>query len=121
MLKRILVVDDEEILRMLICDTLEDLECEIDEAEDGMEALQKIEQQSYDLIVLDYMMPNLTGVEVIERLPDDLKETTPILMLTAKAQEADRQIVLDKGAHYFMSKPFSPVELLGLVEEILHV
>ena len=121
MLNRILVVDDEEILRMLICDTLEDLACEVDEAEDGVEALQKIGQQSYDLIVLDYMMPNLTGVEVIERLPKGLKETTPILMLTAKAQEADRHVVLEKGAHYFMSKPFSPVELLGLVEEILNV
>ena len=121
MLRRILVVDDEEILRMLIYDTLEDIECVIDEAGDGMEALQKIEQQSYDLIILDYMMPNLTGVEVIERLPTDLKEKTPILMLTAKAQEADRQVVLEKGARYFMSKPFSPVKLLGLVEEILNV
>ncbi|MFF5994705.1 response regulator [Lysinibacillus sp. KU-BSD001] len=120
-MKRILVVDDEEILRMLICDTLEDLDCEIDEAEDGLEALQKINQQTYDLIVLDYMMPNLTGVEVIERLPHHIQEMTPILMLTAKAQEADRQIVLEKGAHYFMSKPFSPVELIGLVEEILNV
>ncbi|WP_431030482.1 response regulator transcription factor [Lysinibacillus sp. LZ02] len=120
-MKKILVADDEEILRMLICDTLEDLEYEIDEAEDGVEALQKINEQTYDLIVLDYMMPNLTGVEVIERLPSHVKEMTPILMLTAKAQEADRQMVLEKGAHYFMSKPFSPVELMGLVEEILNV
>ncbi|ATP40660.1 response regulator [Solibacillus sp. R5-41] len=120
-MKKILVVDDEEILRMLICDTLEDLGFEIDEAEDGAEALQKINEQVYDLMILDYMMPNLTGVEVIEQLPDDVKNNTPILMLTAKAQEADRQIVLEKGAHFFMSKPFSPVELLGLVEEILNV
>ncbi|WP_332651415.1 response regulator transcription factor [Lysinibacillus sp. 54212] len=120
-MKRILVVDDEEILRMLICDTLEDFNYAIDEAEDGLEALQKINQQNYDLIILDYMMPNLTGVEVIERLPSEVKEVTPILMLTAKAQEADRQTVLEKGANYFMAKPFSPVELMGLVEEILNV
>ena len=120
-MKKILVVDDEEILRMLICDTLEDLGFEIDEAEDGADALQKINAQAYDLIILDYMMPNLTGVEVIEQLPVDIINNTPILMLTAKAQEADRQIVLDKGAKYFMSKPFSPVELMGLVEEILNV
>ncbi|MGE7022065.1 response regulator transcription factor [Solibacillus cecembensis] len=120
-MKKILVVDDEEILRMLICDTLEDLGFEIDEAEDGVEAIQKLNAQAYDLIILDYMMPNLTGVEVIEQLEVDVKNNTPILMLTAKAQEADRQVVLDKGAHYFMSKPFSPVELMGLVEEILNV
>ncbi|WP_397539528.1 response regulator transcription factor [Rummeliibacillus pycnus] len=118
-MKRILVVDDEEILRMLICDTLEDLDCEIDEAEDGEEALKKVSEQSYDLMILDYMMPNLSGIEVIEQLPKDIH--LPVLMLTAKAQESDRQLVFQKGVNYFMSKPFSPVELLNLVEEILSV
>lgn len=119
-MKKILVVDDEEILRMLICDTLEDLGYEIDEAEDGQEALNKVKLQSYDLMVLDYMMPNVTGIEVIERLPEETKKNLPILMLTAKAQAADRQTVLDKGADYFMSKPFSPTELASVVEEILN-
>lgn len=119
-MKRILVVDDEEILRMLISDTLEDLGYEIEEAENGEEALNKIMQKSYDLVILDYMMPNLTGIEVIERIPSEIKATMPILMLTAKAQEADRQAVLDKGADYFMSKPFSPVSLVKVVEEILN-
>ncbi|MCH7321180.1 response regulator [Solibacillus sp. MA9] len=120
-MKKILVADDEEILRMLICDTLEDLGFEIDEAEDGLDALNKINQQPYDLVILDYMMPNLTGLEVIERIPAQVKENTPILMLTAKAQESDRQIALEKGANFFVSKPFSPIELLSLVEELLDV
>lgn len=119
-MKKILVVDDEEILRMLICDTLEDTGYDMDEAEDGIEALKKISQQTYDLIILDYMMPNLSGIEVIEELPMEVTQKTPILMLTAKAQESDRQIALEKGANYFMSKPFSPIELLGLVEDILN-
>lgn len=119
-MKRILVVDDEEILRMLICDTLEDTGYDMDEAEDGIEALKKISQQTYDLIILDYMMPNLSGIEVIEELPMEVTQKTSILMLTAKAQESDRQIALEKGANYFMSKPFSPIELLGLVEDILN-
>ncbi|WP_042347873.1 response regulator transcription factor [Bacillus massiliigorillae] len=119
-MKRLLVVDDEEILRMLICDTLEDLGYEIDEAEMGEEALTKISQTKYDLLILDYMMPNLTGIEVIERIPAEIKQIMPILMLTAKAQEADRQAVLDKGADYFMSKPFSPVDLVKVVEEIMN-
>ncbi|MER2192305.1 MAG: response regulator transcription factor [Solibacillus sp.] len=119
-MKRILVADDEEILRMLICDSLEDLGFEIDEAEDGADALEKVTSTSYDLLILDYMMPELTGLEVIERLPAGVKARTPILMLTAKAQEADRQQAIDKGANYFMSKPFSPVELIAFVEELLH-
>lgn len=119
-MKRILVADDEEILRMLICDSLEDLGFHIDEAEDGADALEKVTAASYDLLILDYMMPQLTGLEVIEQMPADVKARTPILMLTAKAQEADRQQAIDKGANYFMSKPFSPVELIAFVEELLH-
>lgn len=119
-MKRILVADDEEILRMLICDSLEDLGFDIDEAEDGADALQKVSATVYDLLILDYMMPRLTGLEVIEQLPQEVRERTPILMLTAKAQEADRQQAMEKGANYFMSKPFSPVELIAFVEELLH-
>ncbi|MBM7648727.1 CheY-like chemotaxis protein [Bacillus ectoiniformans] len=119
-MKKILVVDDEEILRMLILDTLEDLGYEVEEAEDGQEALEKVEQLEYDLMILDYMMPNVTGIEVIERLPDSIKAKLPVLMLTAKAQVADRQEVLDKGADYFMAKPFSPSDLESVVKEILN-
>lgn len=117
---RILVVDDEEILRMLIRETLEDLEFDIDEAEDGEEALKKMKESTYDLMILDYMMPNLTGIEVIELLPQEIKKSMPILMLTAKSQESDRQKVFDLGADYFMSKPFSPIKLMNLVEDILN-
>lgn len=119
-MKRILVADDEEILRMLICDSLEDLGFQIDEAEDGADALEKVSATAYDLLILDYMMPQLTGIEVIEQMPADIRARTPILMLTAKAQEADRQQAMEKGANYFMSKPFSPVELIAFVEELLH-
>ncbi|GLC87225.1 response regulator transcription factor [Lysinibacillus piscis] len=115
---RILIVDDEEILRMLIYDTLEGLGYEVDEAADGQEALEKVVEHTYDLMILDYMMPNLTGIEVLEQLPAHIH--FPILMLSAKSQEEDRQFVLQKGAHYFMAKPFSPSELLQIVEEILH-
>ncbi|MGN7476217.1 response regulator transcription factor [Solibacillus silvestris] len=119
-MNKILVVDDEEILRMLICDTLEDFDFAIDEAEDGVEALAKMNDNDYDLVILDYMMPYLTGLEVIEQLSQQYKEKTPIVMLTAKAQESDRQIALDKGAKYFISKPFSPIELIAFVEELMN-
>lgn len=116
-MKKILVADDEDILRILITDTLED-DFDIDEAEDGKEALRKIRSTDYDLIVLDYMMPYLTGLEVLEELRKD-QNTTKVLMLTAKAQDADRDNAILKGADYFMSKPFSPMELLTLVDNIL--
>ncbi len=120
MMARVLVVDDEEILRMLIRDTLEDMGYEIEEAENGQEALERVAQEHYDLMILDYMMPHVTGIEVIERLPAQIKANLPILMLTAKSQEEDRQKVFEKGVDYFMSKPFSPVKLMEVVEDILN-
>lgn len=116
-MKKILVADDEDILRILIADTLED-DFDIEEAEDGKEALEKIRADEYDLIILDYMMPYLTGLEVLEQVRGD-QNNTQVLMLTAKAQDADREQAIQKGANYFMSKPFSPMELLELVEKIL--
>lgn len=116
-MKKILVADDEDILRILITDTLED-DFEIEEAEDGKEALQKIRENEYDLIILDYMMPYLTGIEVLEEVRKD-QNSTQVLMLTAKAQDADRENAIQKGADYFMSKPFSPMELLEMVKKII--
>ncbi|TAA67899.1 response regulator transcription factor [Planococcus salinarum] len=115
-MKKVLVADDEDILRLLIVDTLED-DFEVEEAEDGKEALQKIRENDYDLIILDYMMPHLTGMEVLEEVRKD-QNSTQVLMLTAKAQDADRESAIQKGANYFMSKPFSPMELLRLVGKI---
>lgn len=116
-MKKILVADDEDILRILIADTLED-DFEIEEAEDGKEALEKIRKNEYDLVILDHMMPYLTGLEVLEQVRKEGNDTR-VLMLTAKAQDADREQAIQKGADFFMSKPFSPMDLLGLVEKIL--
>ena len=120
MAKRILLADDEEVLRMLIVDTLEDEGYEIDEACDGEEALVKITQQEYDLVLLDYMMPGMTGLDVTEKvrlMPE--KAGLKILMLTAKSQKSDQDLARQIGVNYFMAKPFSPIELLDLVDEIL--
>ncbi|MCC2686058.1 MAG: response regulator [Paenibacillaceae bacterium] len=118
-MKKILIADDEEILRMLICDSLEDLELEVDTAEDGAVALQLIAANRYDLIILDYMMPRLTGIDVLNQMDDAVKKSTAILMLTAKAQESDRQVAKEAGVHYFIPKPFSPLDLVAAVSEIL--
>lgn len=120
MRQKVLIVDDEDVLRMLIEDTLEELEdVEIHTAENGVEALTRLEADCYDLVILDYMMPEMTGIEVLGELDAELKQRTPIMMLTAKAQEMDRNRAREAGARYFMPKPFSPMELLQLVEDIL--
>lgn len=116
--KKILIVDDEEILRMLITDTLEFEGYEIDEAGDGQEGYDKIVKESYDLVILDYMMPLMTGMEVLEKIQPH-KLNVPIIMLTAKAQQEDREMAQNLGANYYMSKPFSPADLVKLVNQIL--
>lgn len=118
-MRKILIVDDDEILRMLIADTLEDLDVHIDIAEDGRIALEKLNETAYDLMLIDYMMPELTGIEVLERLSQEKKDDMAILMLTAKAQESDRKKALEAGVRRFIPKPFSPLELLKVVEEML--
>lgn len=119
-MQKVMVVDDEEVLRMLIVDTLEDLEdVEIHTADNGREALTKLIAEHYDLLIMDYMMPEMTGIEVLGQLDDDKKKSTDILMLTAKAQDVDRIRAVEAGAGYFMAKPFSPMELLQIVEGIL--
>jgi two-component system phosphate regulon response regulator PhoB len=118
--KKILLAEDEEVLRMLVVDTLEDEGYQMDEASDGEEVLQLILDNNYDLIILDYMMPVYTGLEIIEKirqLPE--KSHVKMMMLSAKSQKADQEIVLNAGANYFMSKPFSPLELVNKIEEIL--
>ncbi|WP_312475984.1 response regulator [Neobacillus sp.] len=120
-MKKILLAEDEEILRMLIVDTFEEKDYLIDEAEDGQEALNYIEKNDYDLIILDYMMPIFTGLEVIQKVKcQEEKKNTKILMLSAKSQQSEQEKVLKAGAGYFMSKPFSPIQLLEKVEEILN-
>jgi DNA-binding response OmpR family regulator len=120
-LKKILLAEDEEILRMLIIDTLEEVDFAVDEAQDGQEALDLIEKNDYDLIILDYMMPVFTGLEVIQKIRSNpAKLNTKIMMLSAKSQQYEQEKVYEAGANYFMAKPFSPIELLNKIEGILN-
>lgn len=119
-MKKILLAEDEDVLRMLIMDTLEDEGYEIHEAADGEEAESLAVSTKFDLILLDYMMPLKTGLEVIKIIRgDNLNKNTKIMMLTAKSQKSDEKTILEAGADYFLSKPFSPMLLAEKVEEIL--
>lgn len=120
-MKRILLAEDEEILRMLIIDTFEEKDYLVDEAEDGLAAMQNIEQHKYDLIIIDYMMPFLTGLEVIQKSKPKIERAkTKILMLSAKSQQHEKDKVLEAGADYYMTKPFIPSQLMQMVEEIFN-
>lgn len=120
-MKRILLAEDDEILRMLIIDTLEEEDFQVDEAKDGQEAVDLLETRPYELVIIDYMMPAYSGVEVIEKVRNgEMNKHVKILMLSAKSQQSEQEKAMSAGADFFISKPFSPMELLGKVRDILH-
>jgi two-component system alkaline phosphatase synthesis response regulator PhoP len=112
----ILVVDDEEAIVELVAFNLKKEGFEVDTAGDGYEALKKAEQNMPDLIVLDWMLPGIDGLEVCRRLREN--KTTrelPIIMLTARGEEVDKILGLEIGANDYVTKPFSPRELTARV------
>ncbi|MDF2724588.1 MAG: cheY [Paenibacillus sp.] len=118
---KILLAEDEAVLRMLVTDTLEDENYQIDEACDGEEALALIRNKDYDLIILDYMMPKKTGYDVLLEVRQmEHKKHVKILMLSAKSQQSDQDKIRKAGADDFMTKPFSPLALVEKVGEMIH-
>jgi len=117
-MNRILIVEDEESILMPLEDNLELEGYEVASARDGVEGLSMAAKGPYDLIVLDIMLPKLDGFEVCKRLRQD-RVMTPILMLTAKSQEIDKILGLELGADDYLTKPFSPRELLARIKAIL--
>lgn len=117
---KILVVDDEKALRLLISGTLEIGNYDILEADNGIAALEIVKKERPDLVVLDIMMPGMTGYEVCKRIKNNPDIAgTKILILTAKCQQSDKEEALEASADFYLSKPFSPANLLSMVEEIL--
>lgn len=114
---RILVVDDEERIRRLIRMYLERENHIIEEAETGEEALQKALSKDYDCILLDLMMPGMDGIEVCEKLRE--KKSTPVIMITAKGEEANRIQGFEAGTDDYIVKPFSPREVVHRVKAVL--
>ena len=117
---RILVVDDEPEAVELVEFNLKQAGYAVSTAVDGAEALKKARSQTPDLIVLDVMLPEMDGFEICKTLRDEAPTArTPILMLTAKAAEIDRVLGLELGADDYLTKPFSPRELLLRIKKIL--
>ena len=117
---KILLVDDEASIRELIRFNLERAGYRVQEATDGNEAINAVRQTKPDLVVLDLMLPGLDGLDVC-RLVKGNRETAaiPIIMLTAKTEEVDKVIGLELGADDYMTKPFSPRELVARIKAVL--
>lgn len=115
--QHILVVDDEGRIRRLLKMYLEREGFIVDEAGDGINALEKALEFDYDLILLDIMLPEMDGIKVCEKLRE--VKSTPVIMLTAKSEEINRVQGFEKGADDYVVKPFSPREVIYRVKAIL--
>ncbi len=122
MAKKILLVDDEPHIIMMLENRMKHAGFEVLTAGDGQEALIKAKKEKPDLIILDLMLPKLDGYKVCRMLKFDEKyKHIPIIMLSARAQEADKKMGDAVGADGFVTKPFEPQVLLSKVKELLKI
>ena len=118
MTHKVLIIEDDQDISHLLELHLKDMSFDVQTAADGMLGLSMAQQDKYDLIILDLMLPKLDGLEICKRLRGG-ENQTPILMLTAKSTELDRVIGLELGADDYLTKPFSILELIARVKAIL--
>ena len=111
----VLVVDDDEMIRRLVRTVLEADDWKVVEACDGQEAFERLEDTNPSVVVLDVMMPGMDGVEVCRKIDHD---TVKVIMLTARDDPALEQACREAGADAFLTKPFSSITLLDLIEEL---
>lgn len=117
---RILVVDDEPHIRRMLEAVLGNRGFEVLTASDGTQGLADLGEDPVDLVILDLMMPGANGLEILSQIrTDPIRAKTPVIILTAKGQDTDREAALAGGADDFLTKPFSPKKLIARIEEIL--
>lgn len=120
-MRKLLIVDDSKVMRDMVAACLRPLEqASFEFAASGLEAIERLSLNDFALVVLDLNMPDIGGVEVVEfvRSQDKLR-SLPILIVTTRGDEASRQQVLEAGASRYMTKPFTPEQLLTAVRELL--
>lgn len=116
-MEKILIADDEQLMRQLVIDFLKPEGYEILEAVDGKEALDIYDKEHPDLVLLDVMMPGYDGWTVCREIRRE--STVPIMMLTAKGEEIDQLFAYDLGADEYITKPFSPKILVAKIKALL--
>jgi CheY-like chemotaxis protein len=118
-LRTLLIVDDEEGVRSLVRMTLESESYQIIEAREGSEAIELVRKHRPDLVLLDVMLPDASGIDICRKIKADPQTAeTTIVMLTAKAQSGDLEEAEAAGADGYFTKPFSPIALMQRVERI---
>ena len=114
---RALLIDDDVRLAELLTGYLSDHDVTLSAAQSGAAGLDSLARGAFDVVLLDVMMPGMDGLEVLRRIRD--KGRIPVIMLTARGDEADRVVGLELGADDYVSKPFSPRELLARIRAVL--
>ena len=117
MTNRVLIIDDDTKLRNLLREYLEENGFQVFSLEDGSGAMETIKNESPDIVILDVMMPGIGGLELLKEI--DKAYNLPVIMLTAKGEEADRIIGLELGADDYIPKPFNPRELLARMRAVM--
>ena len=119
-MKRILIVEDEQAIREMVGFALKKAELYFEEVADAEQALVAVASNPPDLILLDWMLPGMSGVDLARRLrKEEVTAKIPIIMLTARAEENDRVYALEVGADDYITKPFSPRELIARINAVL--
>jgi DNA-binding response OmpR family regulator len=114
---KVLLVDDDEKLRKLVAEYLEGYGFQVKTLADGYQALKTIHEESPDIIILDIMLPGRDGLEVLKDIR--IESSVPVIMLTAKGEDADRIVGLELGADDYLPKPFNPRELLARMKAVI--
>lgn len=114
---KVLIVDDEADIRNVIREYAENEQYVVTEASNGEEALEHLEQEHFDLMILDIMMPKLDGISLLEQLPTNVK--VPTIILSARDDEVDKLTGFDKGIDDYVCKPFSSRELVARMKAVL--
>ncbi len=113
MKKKILIVDDEEVIRKFLKIHLDKLGYEVTEAADGVQALEALGKDEFNLLICDVLMPKKDGWEVIREMKENPKtKAIPVIVLTAKNEDSDMFKGYDLGANYYMTKPFTKAQLI---------
>jgi len=120
MSKQILVVDDDELVLVALVELLSPKGYRVSTALGGPQALEKIEKDRFDLLILDIIMPQMDGYQLCQRIRAmERYSEIPIIMLTAKSGEEDKERGLEAGANLFLPKPISPQRLLEMIESTI--
>lgn len=119
-MKKVLVIDDEPFILMMIEAKLSEAGLNVLTLREGRDALSFIRGELPDLVILDWMMPGLSGIELCRMVKEDPELShIPIFLLTAKGQDADKEAAFESGASLYITKPFSPKALLKMVNDAI--